>query len=58
MGGLARHWGEWLLGTMAVNMALKMAVRARQVDHIARRDGGTVQLPAQETPGGVLKGWC
>ena len=36
-------WGEWLLGTLAV----KMAVRARQVDRTVRRshcgrDGGTV----------------
>ena len=36
-------WGEWLLGTLAV----KMAVRARQVDRryavaTGGRDGGTV----------------
>ena len=28
-----RAWGEWLLGTLAV----KMAVRARQVDRTVRR---------------------
>ena len=53
---VSNGWGEWLPGTLAV----KMAVRARQIDRTVSRsrDGGTVQLPDQETPGGVVKGWC
>ena len=45
-------WGEWLLGTLAV----KMAVRARQVDRryavaTGGRDGNAVQLPAEDPRG-------
>ena len=50
---------EWAVSVLSGCMVVKMAVRACQVDrtvHHSGHDGGTVQLPAQETSGVWLKG--